>query len=125
MKSKKTLIIIGIIIVIIAIGIGTTIFLVKNNKEGKNKGQGLLEKSLEEMADKYYKDTLSVTLPHFLKESKQIKITLDVLKIYGFDIALFQDAQCDLKDTFVTLHYVDDKNYEKQVILSCKKLPVE
>lgn len=82
-----------------------------------------LEKQLTDIAVDYYENEFSKKNPSFLKLIGEFRIDLDGLKGMGKDISVFEDRNCDMVDTYVTLTYnaEESKSYDTSVHLACDK----
>lgn len=110
--NKKTLIIIGIILLVILIAMG--IFLIKVNNQKK------LENELEETTLEYYNKEFVEVMPYLLKRNRTLQITLKTLKQLDKDISLFEKNECDLENTYVMLTYNEKTQYDIETHLDCK-----
>lgn len=80
-----------------------------------------LEKQLKDIAVEYYENDFAKNNPNFLKLIGELRIDLDGLKGMEKDISVFEDKNCDMEDTYVTLTYKEDSSYDTTVHLACDK----
>lgn len=111
-SNKKTLtIMISIVsLIIVALLVIFIIKLIDNNK---------IKDELISVTTKYYDEEFVEVMPTLLKRNGKLDITLESLKELNKDISYFEDLNCNLKDTYVTLKYNENDKYDVEAHINC------
>lgn len=111
-RNNKTIKLAGVLLASLILIISTAC----SKDEKKN-----LEQQLKDLAVDYYENVFSKKNPSFLKSIGELRIDLDGLKGMEKDISAFENENCDMEDTYVTLKYNEESSYSVEVHLACNK----